>query len=409
MIELIQEYWTYLTIPVVSAVVGYITNWLAVKMMMGPVEFVGVGPFGWQGVIPANSEKMARVVVDHSVKKVLTQEELISRIDPHDMVEAINHRLEPFVEEIVDEVMMQTTNYGLPLGNFFWSASPGWLKEKVYDEVKNKLPGAVERAVEDLKEGLEDVLDINEVIVEKLGRNKRMLISVFQQAGEKEFKFIERSGLYFGFPLGIPIMFVWYLFPEWWVLPLFGLLVGYITNSLAIYLIQKPFEPTKIGPFTVQGLFIKRQKEVSRFYGQLFAKQLITAEVLAKEILASEKAINRMREMIFKEVNSALESMQGSFKPLTVISMGVKEYSKVNEIISEKAFKELQNPDKRSFQYVDEAFDIENTVAERVGGLPPEEFFELIHPVIEEDEWKLVAVGAVLGLGAGICQWMLLT
>ena len=64
----LAEYWTYLTIPAVSAVVGFGTNWLAVKMMMYPVEFKGMGPLGWQGVIPANAKKMAHVVVDHSVK-----------------------------------------------------------------------------------------------------------------------------------------------------------------------------------------------------------------------------------------------------------------------------------------------------------------------------------------------------
>ena len=86
----LQEYLVYLTIPAVSGLVGYGTNWLAVKMMMGPVEFVGIGPLGWQGVIPANAPKMARITVEHSVKRVLTQEELIDRIDPDQLIEAIS-------------------------------------------------------------------------------------------------------------------------------------------------------------------------------------------------------------------------------------------------------------------------------------------------------------------------------
>ena len=77
LVTFLNEYWSYLTIPVVSALVGYGTNWLAVKMMMHPLEFKGVGVFGWQGVVPANARKMANVVVDHSVKRVLTQQELI--------------------------------------------------------------------------------------------------------------------------------------------------------------------------------------------------------------------------------------------------------------------------------------------------------------------------------------------
>ena len=69
--------------------VGYGTNWLAVKMMMYPVEFRGLGPLGWQGVIPANSKKMANVVVDHSVKRVLSQQELLSRIESDKLIESL--------------------------------------------------------------------------------------------------------------------------------------------------------------------------------------------------------------------------------------------------------------------------------------------------------------------------------
>ena len=75
----------------------------------------------------------------------------------------------------------------------------------------------------------------------------------------------------------------------------------------------------------------------------------------------------------------------------------------------ELAFEELKRPDRRSLAYIDEALDVEETIAERVGNLPPEEFFDLLHPIIAEDEWKLLAVGAILGLGAGWWQWALLT
>lgn len=405
----INEYWTYLSIPAVSALVGFGTNWLAVKMMMYPVEFTGIGPFGWQGVVPANAKKMAHVVVDHSVKRVLTQQELIDRIEANKLIDALQNRIEPFVEDIVDEVLAETSNYGVPVGNFIWSVAPGALKSRVYKEVKKSMPDVLVRTVQDVRDNLEDMIDINEIIIDKLGNDPQMLIDIFLTAAKKEFRFIERSGLYFGLPLGIPVMFVWYYMPVWWLLPFFGLLVGYITNALAMYLIQKPLNPVKIGPLTIQGLFVKRQKEVSRYFGQIFANDLITAEVVMGEVLKSESALDRIRDMIQREVNRAIEDTQGIFKPITVLSLGPAEYAKVGKIISERAFREFRNPDKRSLRYLDEAFDIEETVAERVGALPPEEFFELLHPVIAEDEWKLIAVGAVLGLGAGWWQWALLT
>jgi uncharacterized membrane protein YheB (UPF0754 family) len=405
----VQQYWSYLTIPLVSGLVGYGTNWLAVKMMMGPVEFVGFGPIGWQGVIPANAGKMARITVDHSVKRVLTQEELIDRIEPEELVKAINHRLEPFVEDVVDEVMTQTSTYNVPVSDFLWSASPLAVKQRVYEQVRKNLPDVLAKMIHDLKPTMDELVDLNEFIVEKLSNDKHMLISVFRNAGHREFKFIQRSGLYFGLPLGIPVMFVWYFFQAWWILPLFGLFVGYLTNLVAIYLVQKPLEPRKVGPFTVQGLFIKRQKEVSRFYGKVFANDLITAEIIVGEMLKVEESMDRVRDLVHREVNRTLEEFQGVFKPLTIMSIGRGEYAKISHIISHRAFQELKNPDKRSYAYIDEAMDIENTIADRVGKLPPREFYELLHPVVAEDEWKLIAVGAVLGMGAGFWQWALLT
>lgn len=409
LLQLLDQYWSYLTIPLVSGLVGYGTNWLAVKMMMSPEEFVGIGPVGWQGVVPANAGKMARLTVDHSVKRVLGQQELIDRIDPEELIEAISHRLEPFVEDMVDEVMLQTSAYSLPVSNFLWSASPAALKKRVYEQVRKQLPAVLTKLIEDVKPTLDDLVDINEVIVEKLSNDKRMLINVFKNSAAAEFKFLERSGLYFGLPLGIPVMFIWYFFQAWWILPLFGLFVGYLTNAIAIYLVQKPIQPKKIGPFVLQGLFLKRQKEVARYYGQVFASDLITAEIMVGELLKVEASMDRVRELIHREVNQALEETQGVFKPLAVLTIGPAEYSKISHIISERAFEELKHPDKRSYAFIDKALDIENTIAERVGELPPEEFFELLHPVIAEDEWKLIAVGAVLGAGAGWWQWALLT
>lgn len=408
-IAFLQEYLVYLTIPTVSGLVGYGTNWLAVKMMMGPVEFVGLGPLGWQGVIPANAGKMARITVEHSVKRVISQEELIDRIDSDHLIEAISHRLDPFVEEVVDEVMSQATLPQQSVSNFIWSASPVALKKRVYQEVRKQLPGALARMIEDLKPNLGDLVDLNEVIVDKLSNDKRMLIRVFREAAAQEFKFIQRSGMYFGVPLGIPVMFIWYFYQQWWLLPAFGLLVGYITNALAIYLIQKPLEPVKFGPFKVQGLFIKRQKEVSRYYGKVMASELVTAEVVVSEMLKIEESVDRLRAMIHREVNHAIEEAQGVFKPLTVLSIGPSEYGRITGIVSDRAFEELIRPDARSFAYIDEALDVENTIGERLGNLPPEEFYELLHPVVAEDEWKLVAVGAALGLVAGYWQWALLS
>ena len=59
----IIEYIPYLSIPLVSALVGWFTNVLALKMTFYPIKFVGVKPFGWQGIIPAKARKIAEKYV----------------------------------------------------------------------------------------------------------------------------------------------------------------------------------------------------------------------------------------------------------------------------------------------------------------------------------------------------------
>jgi uncharacterized membrane protein YheB (UPF0754 family) len=48
-----------------------------------------------------------------------------------------------------------------------------------------------------------------------------------------------------------------------------GFLVGWITNWLALKCIFLPLEPTNICGFQVQGLFLKRQTEVSTVFARV--------------------------------------------------------------------------------------------------------------------------------------------
>jgi hypothetical protein len=40
--------------------------------------------------------------------------------------------------------------------------------------------------------------------------------------------------------------------------------------------------------------------------------------------------------------------------------------------------------------------------------LPADEFLGFMRPVFKEDEWKLILIGALLGMGAGFIQAVLL-
>jgi uncharacterized membrane protein YheB (UPF0754 family) len=116
-------------------------------------------------------------------------------------------------------------------------------------------------------------MDINALITERsVAASRSCWSSLFSDACDKEFQFISRSGFYLGVPLGIPVIFIWEAYPLWWVLPVFGALVGYVTNWLALYMVFRPLQPNRYGPFVFQGIFLKRQKEVAAAYGRVFCQ-----------------------------------------------------------------------------------------------------------------------------------------
>ena len=58
--QAITSDWAVMAIPLVSALVGWGTNVVAVEMMFHPTEFVGIKPFlGWQGIVPASAKYLA--------------------------------------------------------------------------------------------------------------------------------------------------------------------------------------------------------------------------------------------------------------------------------------------------------------------------------------------------------------
>ncbi|QQD17083.1 hypothetical protein I6N98_11970 [Spongiibacter nanhainus] len=406
----IADYAIYLSIPIVSAVVGFGTNWLAVKMMMYPVEFSGLGVLGWQGVVPASATKMSRILVEQSLGKVISQQELVDRVDARELAETMHHRMDTLVQKTVDEVVESAQLWGrFSLSRFMWLSAPEKLKQDIYAKVRAQLPEIMDSISEDFRRDFEVLGNINESVIERLQTKKRLLIDIFLGAAGREFTFLARSGFYFGFPLGIPVMFAWHFYPVWWLLPAFGLLVGYLTNELAIYMVQKPLKPKRVLGMTLQGLFVKRQKEISVYLGQVFAKELLNAELLSKDLLREPGSVDKIQELVYRSISEAYAKFPNLVRPLVVASIGPEEYAKSKEVVAGIVMEELRNPDPRYYQCIDESLDIANTLGERLGKMPPDEFFGLLHPVIAEDQWKLVAVGAALGLVAGYLQWLFLS
>ncbi|MFT6147912.1 MAG: uncharacterized membrane protein YheB (UPF0754 family) [Saprospiraceae bacterium] len=391
-------------IPISAALIGWLTNVIAIWMTFYPLQFTGLGKVGWQGIVPSHAGKMAALSVDLMVGKLVNLKDIFGKIKP----EYIAEKTYPLLKVVSDEVMDKVLSEKMPFPWYFFSDN---IKDEFYKEGSKEIPYAVQSTMKDIQENIETLFDIKSMVIEQLENDKTLLNEIFLKCGEEEFKFLERSGLYFGFCFGLMQMVLWYFIQDlpfsWLILPIGGLLVGYLTNWLALKLIFKPQQPIKIGFWTIQGLFLKRQKAVSETYANIVATKILTTKKIFFSIL-NGKEKETLDKIIENNVSEAVDNSVKSFRSIIQLLMGRKAFESLKQTIY-KAFKAiLPEIVAATFDYADEVLDMEKTLNDKMSGLSSAEFEGFLHPVFQEDELKLILVGAVLGMFAGFLQMLFL-
>src|SRR5437764_1553774 len=118
-----------ITVPIVTGVIGYTTNWTGVLMLFYPVHFRGwrahwlqslarmlpykirqipgimVGGIGWQGIVPSRAAKMGSLAVDSGIAKLGTPREFFKQFEPEKiaahMVAASREQLPDIVQRVL--------------------------------------------------------------------------------------------------------------------------------------------------------------------------------------------------------------------------------------------------------------------------------------------------------------------
>jgi uncharacterized membrane protein YheB (UPF0754 family) len=284
-----------------------------------------------------------------------------------------------------------------------WENLPDSFRQHVYDRVRKSTPGLVDNLINDLSENIENLLDIKMMVTDQLADDKRLLNRIFLECGDAEFRFIVNSGLYFGFAFGVPQMIVWYFFQNWWVLPVCGLIVGWATNWIALNVIFRPLNPTKVGPFTIHGLFLKRQKAVAESFCRIITHEILTVGNIMNAILNGPNA-ERAKNMVRKHIKPIVDDTAGMSKPLTQIAIGPKGFASLKHKVGEKAIQISASAFLDPMFNNDRAAAVEEIMRERMEALSSEEFQDLLRPCFQEDEIKLILIGAALGFLAGLAQ-----
>ncbi len=395
----IQENLIVLWIPVIAGLVGWFTNVVAVKMMFKPIEFVGIPPYlGWQGIVPANAVKIARASNHIITTQLLSLDDLFEGFSAETFADKLGDVVDDITEQVIDEV---ANKYARAM----WDNAGEVMQGKVRDQVRNEVLEIAVKIARDLGHDVTEILDIEKTVLEAVDREKSLMGELFLGVGGNEFKFIERSGLYFGFLFGIIQMIVWVMYPAAWILPAAGLLVGYITNFLAIKLIFRPIDPVNIAGFQLQGLFHKRKLEVSAGIAEMISTRILNAENIVETSMNSPNA-EHMHQIVEHHIGDLIGKYEAH--PMAAMVLPPAERPALRTELLGRIRSEWAEPGGFFYTFAEKAVDLKGELHRRLAALGNEDYEGILRPPFQEDEWKLIAAGAALGFIAGVLQLVFL-
>jgi uncharacterized membrane protein YheB (UPF0754 family) len=383
-----------LCIPLISGFIGWFTNWVAVKAMLYPVEFVGIPPLiGWQGVVPKNAEELSRNFSELIHDKLLDLEQIFADIS-HDDNEAIKRVVDDISQEILYEF---STN----LAPEKWGRAREKLRSYISDLIHRNVRTVTKEILDRMGREASNFIDVDSIVRDAMIEDRALLGRVMMEIAGPEFKFIERSGLYFGALFGVIQMFIWIAYPAGWVLPAAGFFVGYATNWLAMTLIFEPKEPMQIGPFRIQGVFIKRQLEVARSFSDVIAERVLNSDNLIRHLSEGPS-----REPVMKIVEEQVEASMQLYERDTMVAMLISK-EKIAEA-KEDMLERVRSADMAEsgpvHAFADQSDRIQEQLEKNLQELEASEFSGVLRPVFQKDEWKLVLAGGVIGTVIGTLQ-----
>lgn len=388
-------------VPLVTAFIGYVTNFAAVKMIFLPEEFVGVAPggvkIGWQGVLPSKADTFAGDVAG-TVGDVISPAELVERIDPTELEALLSDRLDDELPGVLREAAEM-------LAPGVWDQMAPDAQQMVAEQIKTEGRQVTQEIFDDLQGISHEILDLEALVFDLLsGPNVKRLTRLFQEIGGKELKAIVRFGGYFGFVIGVFQAISFSVFDQWWLMPLVGGIVGLGTNYLALQMIFRPIEPKKYaGLVTYQGMFPSRQAEIAADYGRISEREILTPANLLR-IITEGEAGTKIARLVLTKVGERVDQAKPMVEMMVQTEVTDEQLDAVKWMVVQRVGQAVPELQPEVEAYLEKRLGVAELVETKLSAMPKLEFERLLRGIFEQDEWILIAIGGALGAGVGLLQ-----
>ena len=184
------------SLPIVTALIGWFTNKVAVWMLFHPKRPVSILGFRWQGLIPRRQNEIAEQTGDVIEKEILQRHLLSESLREMDL----QPHFHDFIDELIGKALVSKLRAMPLIGNFLNDGMVQQFTEMAKAEVDSHSGPLVEKIASDVEQKIH-VKQLVEERIQSLDLDE--LERLIHRIAAKEFRRIELLGGVLGFLIGL--------------------------------------------------------------------------------------------------------------------------------------------------------------------------------------------------------------
>ncbi|GBF32710.1 hypothetical protein DCCM_0906 [Desulfocucumis palustris] len=186
--------WQIMVLPLVGALIGWLTNLIAVKLIFRPYQPVNILGYSLQGVVPKRRRELAKNIGEVIEKELLSADDMLGFIKSREVLDGIE-------DSLATAIRMRVLDR---LPAFIPISVKTVISDSVTEQLHRHLPSLIAEITEKFEGRFKERFNIGQMVEEKvnsfpLDRLEQILLSV----SHRELKHIEILGGVLGFIIGL--------------------------------------------------------------------------------------------------------------------------------------------------------------------------------------------------------------
>ena len=187
----------FLVMILISGAIGWITNWVAIKMLFRPHKEINFGLFKIQGLIPKRRAEIGSGIANIIQNELISVKDVISNIDR----EEFSKRLDSSIDKVLEKNLKAKVKEKFPVLQMFFTDR---MAKDVSNTIKDIIMENQEKIFEIFSNYAEENINFEVIISDKISNfSLDKLEEIITLLAKKELKHIEVIGAILGGLIGV--------------------------------------------------------------------------------------------------------------------------------------------------------------------------------------------------------------